>query len=140
MDNFDISNSGNEELNKPTPSDEDLDKLVPLDDDISSDGVSHSPLDLGGSSTAEVAAQPVKPTAKKPIAKKPAEKIVSSDRITSVKTFFTKLHAGSIDFLDGQITDWLKKNPGITIKRTNTATGMVIGKRTEPNIIVTIWY
>ena len=75
-----------------------------------------------------------------PITKKPAEKIVSTERITGIKTFFTKLHAGAIDFLDEQINKWLKENPGITIKRTNTVTGVVAGKKSEPNIIVTIWY
>jgi len=124
MDNFDSGSIGpSEERNAP----------IPFDDDDTS--VSHSPLDLGGG-TVEMP----KIKAAEPIAKKPAEKIVSAERITGIKTFFTKLHAGSIDFLDEQITKWLKENPGITIKRTNTVTGVVVGKKSEPNIIVTIWY
>jgi len=124
MDNFDSGSIGpSEERNAP----------IPFDDDDTS--VSHSPLDLGGG-TVEIS----KIKAAEPIAKKPAEKIVSAERITGIKTFFTKLHAGSIDFLDEQITKWLKENPGITIKRTNTVTGEVVGKKSEPNIIVTIWY
>jgi len=124
MDNFDGGSIGpSEERNAP----------IPFDDDDTS--VSHSPLDLGGG-TVEMP----KMKAAEPIAKKPAEKIVSAERITGIKTFFTKLHAGSIDFLDEQITKWLKENPGITIKRTNTVTGVVVGKKSEPNIIVTIWY
>ena len=124
MDNFDSGSVGpSEERNAP----------IPFDDDDTS--VSHSPLDLGGG-TVEIS----KIKAAEPIAKKPAEKIVSAERITGIKTFFTKLHAGSIDFLDEQITKWLKENPGITIKRTNTVTGEVVGKKSEPNIIVTIWY
>ncbi len=124
MDNFESSNSGKKE---------DLDAPIPFDDDDTSEAsVSHSPPDLGGGTaevpTAEVTAQPM------------AEKIVSSERITGVKTFFTKLHPGAIDFLDEQITNWLSDNPGITIKRTNTVTGPVQGKTTEPNIIITIWY
>ena len=124
MDNFESGNSDKKE---------DLDAPIPFDDDDTSEAsVSHSPLDLGGGTaevpTAEVTAQPM------------AEKIVSSERITGVKTFFTKLHPGAIDFLDEQITNWLSDNPGITIKRTNTVTGPVQGKTTEPNIIVTIWY
>ena len=128
--------SPNKEPNKPTLSDEDLDKPIPLGD-TSSENISHSPLHLGGDSTAEVTAPPapVKPTAEEP-----AEKIASSDRITGVKTFFTKLHAGAIEFLDEQITNWLNKNPDITIKLTNTTTGEIQGKKTEPNIIVTVWY
>jgi len=127
MDNFDSSNIGpSEDRNAP----------IPFDDDTSDASVSHSPLNLGGSGTTEAP----KIEAAEPIVKKPAETIVSTERIVGIKTFFTKLHAGSLDFLDEQITNWLKANPGITIKRTNTVTGDVAGKKTEPNIIVTIWY
>ena len=116
--------------------DEDRNKPIPFDDSGTGDvGISHSPLNLGGG-TAEV--PKVKMVAG--AAGKPAEKIVSAERITGIKTFFTKLHAGSLNFLDEQITNWLKNNPGITIKRINTVTGEVQGKKTEPNIIVTIWY
>jgi hypothetical protein len=95
---------------------------------------------LGGAGTTKAPAEPAGPSVK-PTAKAPTEKVLSSpDRITGVKTFFTKLHAGAIDFLDEQINNWLKGNPDITIKRTNTVTGMVIGKKSEPNIIVTVWY
>jgi hypothetical protein len=45
-----------------------------------------------------------------------------------------------MDFLDEQIGKWLKENPGIRIKRTNTVTGDIQAKKTEPNIIITIWY
>ncbi len=122
MDNFDTSNAGSG------------------DADASDSSVSHTPLNLGGAGTTKAPAEPAGPSVK-PTAKAPTEKVLSSaDRITGVKTFFTKLHAGAIDFLDEQITNWLKKNPDITIKRTNTVTGMVIGKKSEPNIIVTIWY
>jgi len=128
MDNFDNIN---------LPPSEDLDKPIPFDDsdDSSTASVSHSPLNLGGSGTAEVTAR--RPT---PVAEKPAEKIASSDRITGIRTFFTKLHPGAMEFLDGQISNWLKQNPGVTIKQTNTATGEVQGKKSEPNIIITVWY
>jgi len=132
MDNFDSSNiTPSEDRNAPIPFD---------DDDKSGASVSHSPLNLGGGGTTEAPKVEAAPHLAKPDAKKPAEKVVSTERITGVKTFFTKLHAGAIDFLDEQITKWLKDNPGITIKRTNTVTGEVQGKKTEPNIIVTIWY
>ena len=131
MDNFDIDNSGNEDAGEPIDFD---------DDDTSDASISHSPLNLGGGDTAkipkvEAAAQPVKPAAKKP-----AEKMAPAERITGVKTFFTKLHAGAIEFLDEQITKWLNNNPDITIKRTNVITGEIQGKKTEPNIIITVWY
>jgi hypothetical protein len=76
----------------------------------------------------------------KPAVKKVEEKAVSTNRITGLKTFFTKLHPGAMDFLDEQITKWLKENPGVTIRRTNTVTGQVQAKKTEPNIIISIWY
>ncbi len=132
MDNFDSSKlSPDEDLNKPIPFD---------DDDTGKASVSHSPLDLAGGGTAK--APKVGPIAQPAITveKKTTEKIVSSDRITGIKTFFTKLQAGSISFLDEQITNWLKNNPGVTIKKTSTVTGMLAGKTTETNIIVTIWY
>ena len=132
MDNFDSNK---------LPGNEDPDKPIPFDDDTSQTKVSHSPLNLGGGGTAEVA----KPIAEKPVVQKPAEaqptvKKVSTDRITGVKTFFTKLHPGAMEFLDEQINKWLKNNPDISIKCTNTTTGEIQAKKTEPNIIITVWY
>ena len=98
------------------------DSPIPFNDSDEKEGsaVSYTPLDLGGGRS--------------------EAKVVSKERITGVKTFFTKLHAGSIAFLDTQITEWLKKNPGVVVKRTNTVTGLLVGKKTEPSIVVTIWY
>ena len=137
MDNFDSHKlSGNEDLDKPIPLDDDPDKPIPFDDDTSQTKVSHSPLNLGGGGTAEVA----KPVVERPAEEKPIAKKVSADRITGVKTFFTKLHPGAIEFLDEQIQKWLRENPGVHIKSTNTTTGAVQAKKTEPNIIITVWY
>ena len=130
MDNFNSSNI--------TPS-KDRNAPIPFDDK-SGASVSHSPLNLGGGGTAEAPKVEAAPHLAKPDAKKPAEKVVSAERITGVKTFFTRLHAGAIDYLSEQISNWLKQNPGITIKRTNAVTGEIQGKKTEPNIIITIWY
>lgn len=116
--------------------DKDIDKPIPFDDGTSGANVSHSPLNLGGGDSTP-AAPKIKATSG---AVKPAEAASSTERITGVRTFFTKLHSGAIDFLDGQITKWLKDNPGVTIKRTNTVVGEVQSKKTEPNIIVTVWY
>ena len=124
MENFDINK---------TPSDRDL-------NDTSGAGISHSPLNLGGGGTTE-APKIEKPTQPAGLAaKKPAEKINPAERITGVRTFFTKLHAGAIEFLDEVIAKWLKDNPNISIKRTNIVTGEIQGKKTEPNIIITVWY
>jgi len=128
MDNLDSNTSGNEDLIEPIPFD---------DDETGKLDISHSPLNLGSSGTVEAKTPKIevaKPTEKR------AENIVSSERITGVKTFFTKLHPGAMEFLDEQITKWLKENPGVIIKRTDTTTGEVQGKKTEPNIIITVWY
>jgi hypothetical protein len=137
MDNFNSSNFGGQNINDPIPLDQDLEKPIPLEDiSIGGGGVSHAPLDLGGSSPVEAP----KIKVPQPVAKKPTEKIVSGERITGVKTFFTKLHEGAIHFLDEQITKWLRENPEVIIKRTNIITGSIQAKKTEPNIIITIWY
>ena len=135
MDDSGFSNSGNEELNGP----------ISLDDNAGGTGISHSPLNLGGPPSGEVpaartAAKPLKLAEKKRAEKKPTEKVVSAERIMGVKTFFAKLHAGALEFLDEQITNWLNNNPDITIKRTNAVAGEVQAKKTEPNIIITLWY
>jgi hypothetical protein len=132
MENFDISK---------IPAGRDPDKAISSNSNVTGGaGVSHSPLDLGGGgatkpSNIETSVQPGGLTAKRP-----AEKVVSAERIIGVKTFFTKLHAGAIEFLDEQITKWLKDNPGISIKQTNIVTGEIQGKKTEPNLIITVWY
>jgi hypothetical protein len=124
-------------LNQPGPLDKDIDKPIPFDDSGKSDtGVSHSPLDLGGTSPVQIP----KVEMPKPAAKKPTGKTASTDRIAGIKTFFTKLHPGALNFLDEQITRWLTENPDVKIKRTNIATGLVQAKKTEPNIIITVWY
>ena len=137
MDNFNSSNFGGQNINDPIPLDQDLDKPIPLEDiSIGGGGVSHAPLDLGRSSPVEA------PKIKLPQTdtQKPTGKIVSVDRITGVKTFFTKLHPGAMNFLDEQITKWLAENPEVIIKRTNIITGEVQAKKTDPNIIITVWY
>jgi hypothetical protein len=128
---------GDDKIDKPIPFDDGLDKPIPFDDgETSKASVSHAPLSLGGAGTAGA---PKIEVPKRP-EKKAAEKIVSSERIAGVKTFFTKLHPGAMEFLDEQINNWLKDNPSLVIKRTNTTTGMVQAKKTEPNIIIHIWY
>lgn len=111
------------------------------DDESSGNQVSHAPLDLGGGSKSAPAAKP--PAPKKAVSAPAASQeapVASGDRITGIKIFFTKLHAGAVDFLSEQITEWLKNNPGIVIKRTNAVVGEVASKKTEPNLIITVWY
>jgi hypothetical protein len=123
------------DMNK-LPEGGDIDGPIHLDDNAGQMKVSHSPLNLGGTGSVEA----VKPPVQKPVAARPADIKGPTGRITGVKTFFTKLHAGAMEFLDEQIVKWLQENPGISIKLTNTTTGEVQGKKTEPNIIISIWY
>ena len=147
MDDLDFKNPAVPNLDQPIPLGEGLDKPIPIDDldkpiplDIppaAKPGVSHAPLDLGGPPAAAPAPKAPVP---RQVVGKPAAKVVSGDRITGIKTFFTKLHPGALNFLDEQITNWLKENPGISIKHTNLAVGEVQSKKTEPNIIISVWY
>lgn len=152
MDNFDLENF-DEKI--PAPSQEGM--TIPFDDSdpppAAAPPVSRKPLTLGGSgSTTPQAASP-KPQAPAPkpvqrpasqagaVAKKVAQAANgASRRITGVKTFYTKLHPGALDFLDEQIADWLKANPTVIIKQTNVTVGEVQAKKTEPNLIVSLWY
>jgi len=139
MDNFDGMNVGNPARNNP----------IPVNDGAGAKGVSHAPLDLGGTAQAP----PQQAAVPKPVVKpsppavpaavaaaKPVQKPLSAHRIEGVKTFFTKLHPGAIEFLDEQITRWLSDNPQVDIKQTNIAVGEVQSKKTEPNILITVWY
>ena len=141
MENLDLGNSGNLNQNKPLSLGKDFDKPIPLDDvDLGTKAVSHSPLDLGGSRPLEVQnVQKPQPKPSVPAANAPVQ-AVPIGRITAVKTFFAKLHTGTMEFLDEQIGEWLKKNPTINIKLIQTAVGEIQGKKTEPNLIITIWY
>ena len=113
---------------------------IPFDDSGPGDEISHAPLSLGNSGPV-VAPSPAATPVKKPEPPKQQTPVASSaDRITGCKTFFTKLHAGAIDFLNGQITEWLAANPNIAIKLTNSVVGEVAAKNTEPNLIITVWY
>ena len=136
---------------QPIPFD-DVDKPIPLGNDPSNDspGVSRAPLTLGGGGgqptpAPKLAPKPAPKPAPKivtstPSATKPTAPVTSGARITGIKTFFTKLHPGALEFLDEQINSWLAKNPQVSIKHTNITTGQVQSKKTEPNIIITVWY
>lgn len=105
--------------------------------------VSHAPLNLGGGDDSSFAptaksAPSAKPTPKR--ATKSQASVTPGDRITGVRIFFTKLHAGALDFLSEQITEWLKNNPNIAVKRTNITVGEIAAKKTEANLIITVWY
>lgn len=124
--------------NAPLPFDDSDDKIHAP----SGSETKYKPLNLGaGSAETPGKKREIKlPTSR---TKEYVEQVSSSDdpnHITGIKTFYTKLHAGGIDYIDEVINKWLKANPNVRIKRTNTVTGEVQGKKTEPNIIVTVWY
>jgi hypothetical protein len=153
-----------ENLNNNLPGNNDVNKPIPLDDieehnPGSGGGVSRAPLNLGSSGqTRAVPQRPRSVQSQRPAVQKnprpagvqttqpvtahnaPVAQMASFGRITGVKTFFTKLHAGALEFLDEQIKSWLEKNPEIVVKRTNITTGEVTGKKSEPNILITVWY
>ena len=161
MDNRNFKNPAVPNLDRPMPAKDDLDKPIPLEDfdkpvrlDNVAPGranvsnVSHAPLNLGGPAAPPGGVRAAGPSpgaaaqvqAPRMAVRTPVAKVVSSDRISGVKTFFTKLHPGAIEFLDEQICNWLKENPCISIKRTNVVTGEIQSKKTEPNIVITVWY
>ena len=137
MENININNP----LNQPGSINEDIDKPIPFDNSDSGEkGVSHAPLDLGGTSPIQIPKVEMPKPVEVAAAKKPTETTASTDQIVGVRTFFTKLHPGALNFLDEQITRWLTENPSIQVKRTNITTGQIQAKKTEPNIIITVWY
>lgn len=107
-----------------------------------SPNVSRAPLNLGSGTGA---AAPPAPSAapRAPVLRqappKPAA-VPGGDRIATCKTFFTKLHPGALHFLEEQITNWLKDNPGVVIKRTDVVTGEITEKKAEPSLIIVVWY
>jgi hypothetical protein len=140
MDNLDVGKPGNPSPNKPISLGKDMDKPIPLDDvDLGKKSVSHSPLDLGGSHPVGVQKMQKPAVNTAPSVNKPVQ-APQIPRITGIKNFFAKLHPGAIEFLDEQIIEWLKKNPSIIVKQTNTTVGDLQAKNTEPNLIITIWY
>lgn len=156
MDNHDLANF-DENDQVPPPSEEES-VTIPFDDSDPppASSVSRKPLTLGASDTpkAQAAPKPQAPAAKpaaKPaarpasaqaaaVSKRVAKAVGSNSKIKGLKTFYTKLHPGALDFMDQQVTEWLKANPGVVIKRTNVAVGEVQAKKTEENIILCIWY
>ena len=151
MEELDLDEFDDIEPN-PEPTEEEL-PPIPFDDsdDDSHPDVSHTPLTLGSSGpAAPKASQPAPAPAAKPqivlpkqaqLGKTVSGPVASSgNRITGCKIFFAKLHAGAVEFLSDQIADWIKENPNVVIKATSTVVGEVAAKKTEPNLIITVWY
>jgi len=59
---------------------------------------------------------------------------------TRVRTFHTKLNDAAMRFMDQQIAEWIDSHDDIEVKLCSTTVGVVEGKRSEPHLIVTVWY
>jgi hypothetical protein len=138
-----------DDLNLDTEQTQKETSSIPFDDNDGPEAqISHSPLNLGGGSAPAAKPAPKPAATQPPAAATPKSSPAaaqqaatpSAGRITGVKIFFTKLHAGAMDFLAEQITDWLKENPKVAIKQTNITVGEVAAKKTEQNLIITVWY
>lgn len=59
---------------------------------------------------------------------------------TRMRIFHAKLSDTGLAYIEEQINDWLDNNPDIEIKFTSSTVGVVEAKRSEPNLILTVWY
>ena len=59
---------------------------------------------------------------------------------TRVRTFHAKLNDAAINYLNQQINEWVDNHEDVEIKFTNATIGVVEGKRSEPHLIITVWY
>jgi hypothetical protein len=142
MDNLGNNSNSGSNLDKPLPFDDGEKPILQGNPAAASPSVSRAPLNLGGGAKPPAAPAPG-PRAASPVPVRrsaAATPVPGGERITGVKTFFTKLHPGALEFMDEQISGWLKDHPEICIKHTNITTGEVQAKKTEPNIIITLWY
>jgi len=142
MDQPNPQNVNSTRIAQPPPAKPD-DKTIPFDSVQPRPAVvSRQPINVGGQVGGAVPAPKVEPPRPAPVrpAQPPTPVSRSGERISGMKTFFAKLHVGSLTFLEEQIQGWLKENPGITIKATNVTTGEVQAKATEPNLIIVVWY
>jgi hypothetical protein len=167
MDNTGMGNAhGSDNLEKATPPNGSSVPPSAAKDDPAAGAptVSRSPLNLGGGAApatpgAAAPHPPASPAGSRPGMPSPARANTvarpqmpvrrpvataaipaPAGRITCCKTFFTKLHPGAIEFMDEQISNWLKENPHIIIKHTTAIVGEVQAKKTEPNVLITVWY
>lgn len=58
---------------------------------------------------------------------------------THVKTFYSKLRADALDFMDHQINEWLDAHPELEVKFATTTIGELTGKTKELALFVNVW-
>jgi len=66
--------------------------------------------------------------------------VQSGSGATRVRTFHTRLSDNAMAFLDSMINEWVDQDPDIEVKFSTITVGMVEGKKTEPHMIVMVWY
>jgi hypothetical protein len=59
---------------------------------------------------------------------------------TRIRVFHAKLGDQAMSHMEELINEWIDESPDIEIKFTSTTVGVVEGKRSEPHLIVTVWY
>ena len=59
---------------------------------------------------------------------------------TRMRIFHAKLSDSGLMYIQEMINEWLDDNPEIEIKHTNTTVGILEAKRSEPNLLLTVWY
>ena len=65
---------------------------------------------------------------------------VTGKGATRMRTFHTRLSNNAMAFLDEQVNEWIDENPDVEVKFSTSTVGMVEGKKTEPHLIVNVWY
>jgi len=58
---------------------------------------------------------------------------------TRCRVFHSKIAVASLEFMEGQINEWLDKEK-IEVKAVGHVIGTMEGKRPEPNVVVVVWY
>ena len=64
----------------------------------------------------------------------------SENGATRCRLFHSKLAATSLEFMESQINEWLDSDDDIDVKQVGHVIGDMTGKKTEPNLIVMVWY
>ncbi len=59
---------------------------------------------------------------------------------TRCRTFHAKLNDGAVAFMNRQINEWADAHPEIVIKFASTTMGVWEGKKSDPTLIVTVFY
>lgn len=57
-----------------------------------------------------------------------------------VKTFYGRLNAEGLSFLDDKVNDWLEQHPEAEVKFITTSIGVMEAKVRETVMIMNVWY